>query len=95
VQHASAVRRERLQTVLRQYPFLSIDPEQSGYSLWIKSSKPLNLLQVPWCRGEEFSFSPAAKPYFKLSFMHMPDSTFEESLPYLSKLIERVSRPVE
>jgi 2-aminoadipate transaminase len=95
VQHASAVRRERLQTELRQFPFLSVDPQQCGYSLWVNSSRPLNLLQVPWCRGEEFSFSPAAKPYFKLSFMHMPDSTFEESLPYLSKLIERVSRPVE
>ncbi len=95
VRHASAVRRERLQEVLRQFPFLSVDPEQSGYSMWVHSSKHLNLLQVPWCRGEEFSFSPVSKSFFKLSFMHMADSTFEESLPYLSNLIERVSRPVE
>jgi 2-aminoadipate transaminase len=90
-QHAAA-RRQRLRRLLLDYPFLSTAADQWGYSLWIKPAAPLDLSPVPWSRGEEFSFSPPLRHCFKMSFMHMPDEAFEQSLPYLRILLSRTAR---
>lgn len=84
--HAT-IRRERLLSLLHRYPFLTVAPGRWGYSMWIRSSRRLKTSHVPWCRGAEFSFSPTMRPYFKLSFMHMEDAVFEQSLSYLESLL--------
>ena len=43
--------------------------------------------QVPWTRGEAFSFTPEARTYFRLSFMHMDGAEFEQGLGYLQRLL--------
>lgn len=87
-------RRARLTVILRPYSFLSFEENQSGYSLWVRSSASFNSVQAPWSGGEEFSFSPAFKSYFKLAFMHMDDDTFERGLTYLQELLARSGRKI-
>ena len=88
-----ALRRRFLLTeVIRQYPFLIAEHHQRGYSLWIKSEIPFDSSLAPWCRGNEFSFAPIYKNYFKLTFMHMDDKTFNKSLSYLDDLIKRYAQ---
>ncbi|RJQ66059.1 MAG: PLP-dependent aminotransferase family protein [Desulfobacteraceae bacterium] len=86
-------RRRRLQSLIEQFPFLSATPEQFGYSLWLKTSIALNLPHELWCRGEEFSFDPAYKPFIRLTFMHMDDATFIQALDYLHALLVRCGTP--
>lgn len=76
-------RRHRLQAVVGQCPGCSFNPDQSGYSLWIQSANGQNPAPPPWCRGEEFSFTPAFKSFFRLAFMHMDEDGFDQSLIYL------------
>jgi 2-aminoadipate transaminase len=76
-------RRHRLQEVVGQSPDFSFDPDQAGYSLWVKSANGQNLSRPLWCRGEEFSFAPVFKSFFRLAFMHMDDGGFDQSLVYL------------
>ncbi|MGE0087618.1 MAG: PLP-dependent aminotransferase family protein [Desulfococcaceae bacterium] len=82
-------RKKRISNLAAAYSCLSISPEQSGYNIWIKSEKDLNLPHVPWRRGEEFSFSPEFRKYFRISFMNMDDSTFENALIYMGDLFAR------
>lgn len=79
-------RRDRLLALIDAHKQLSVSRHQAGYSLWLKSTKPIDLPQVPWSRGEDFSFSPEARRRFRLSFMHMNDVDFEDGLTYLDKI---------
>lgn len=81
-----AYRRKKLLALIDTVDGLSVSRRQSGFSLWVQSSKPLNFIQVPWSRGEEFSFSPQARKCFRLSFMHMDDAAFSQGLSYLDRL---------
>lgn len=80
-------RRSRLQTVIGRCPECTFNSGQVGYSLWVQSPHQRQLKTPPWCRGEEFSFSPFFKSYFRLSFMHMEETIFDQSLAYLGKYI--------
>jgi 2-aminoadipate transaminase len=82
-------RRKRLLELIAQFDFLSAPVSQSGYSLWVKSASPLEITHVPWCRGEEFSFSNYYRNCFRLSFMHLDDPLFEQGLFYLESLWRR------
>ena len=82
-------RRMRLSTCIEAFPFLKIPHEQNGYSLWVESQLPMDLSHAPWCSGDAFSFSPRFKNYFKLAFMHMDEERFDQSLSYLTDLIQR------
>lgn len=79
-------RRKRLLALIESHAHLSVSRHQAGFSLWLKSAKPVDLPQVPWTRGEDFSFSPEARNRFRLSFMHMNDAAFEDGLAYLEKI---------
>jgi DNA-binding transcriptional MocR family regulator len=81
-----AYRKDKLLALIECQDHLKVSRCQAGYSLWIKSTTAVNLPQVPWSRGEEFSFSQEARSRFRLSFMHMTDAAFEEGLLYLEKL---------
>lgn len=85
-------RRAALEKVLAPHPHLAYRPGQHGYSLWAQSKMPPNNLSVPWSRGEEFSFSTTFKSFFRLSFMHMDDNGFKQSLPYLDRMLKRHGR---
>ncbi len=82
-----ARRKGRLLEMIRRRSYLSVSPHQAGYSLWIKSSRSLDLPHVPWSRGEAFSFSPEARAFFRLSFMHLDDAEFDQGLSYLERLL--------
>jgi hypothetical protein len=66
---------------------LQVNRQQAGYSLWVKSNKPLPTDNVPWSRGEEFSFSSSARFHFRLSFMNLDDQTFEHGAAYLNSIL--------
>lgn len=76
-------RRRRLQAVIEQCPGCAFDPGQGGYSLWVQTANQSHRVKPPWCRGEEFSFAPSFKSYFRLAFMHMEEKVFDQSLAYL------------
>ena len=89
VRRLALSRRSMLEEVIEHYPFLMVEHNQNGYSLWVKSSRPISVPQSPWCRGGEFSFKPEFKNHFKLSFMNMDDETFVRGLSYLDDVIKR------
>jgi len=80
-------RRNRIRAILDRFAFLTVPEAQSGYSLWVNSGAPVAKGPLPWCRGEEFSFSPHIRSYFRLSFMHLDEGGFERALPYLERLL--------
>lgn len=82
-----AVRQKRLLSLIGKYPALKVFPSQSGYNLWVGSDRRIESRHVPWCRGEEFSFSPEYRNYFRLSFMNMDDEAFERALAYLGSVL--------
>ncbi len=86
VQAKIADRKSRLISLIESHGHLSVSRHQAGFSLWLKSATPITLPQVPWSRGEEFSFSQEARFQFRLSFMHMDDAAFEEGLAYLERI---------
>jgi 2-aminoadipate transaminase len=81
-------RRTQLLGAIEALDYITVPARQAGYSLWVKSGRPLDVESVPWSRGEEFSFSPEARSYFRLSFMHMNDESFHRGLAYLQRLLE-------
>jgi DNA-binding transcriptional MocR family regulator len=83
---AVARRRARLMALLDTRRQLIAGPDQAGYSLWIRSERPLPRNAVPWRRGADFSFTPGMHAYLRLSFMHMDDATFEKGLEHLRRL---------
>ncbi|MBI5894677.1 MAG: PLP-dependent aminotransferase family protein [Desulfobacterales bacterium] len=87
-------RRKRLQAVIGQCPDCVFDPHQAGYSLWVQSTHHLHWTTPPWCRGEEFSFAPPFKAFFRLAFMHMEEMVFDQSLEYLRKCLGGSADPV-
>ncbi len=80
-------RRNRLQTVIGLCQECAFDPGQAGYALWVRTTNHRQHLTSPWCRGEEFSFSPYFRAYARLAFMHMADEIFDQSLIYLRKYL--------
>lgn len=87
-----ARRRRKLMALLRQYPFIDTDHRQSGYSLWVRPSIAITMSEVPWSRGQEFSFSPDFKNHFRLSFMHLDGGSFEQGLDYLKRCLDLIRR---
>jgi DNA-binding transcriptional MocR family regulator len=81
------LRKQRLLRIIDAKDHLVVNRQQAGYSLWVKSNKPLPADNVPWSRGEEFSFSPAARFHFRLSFMNLDDQTFERGMAYLNTIL--------
>jgi DNA-binding transcriptional MocR family regulator len=81
------LRRTRLQAVVAQCSDCAFDPGQAGYSLWVRTVNHLPQIGAPWCRGEEFSFTPSFRVFFRLAFMHMEDMVFDQSLAYLRKCL--------
>lgn len=79
-------RRRRLLAMMGDYPFLSPGPGRQGYSLWVEDRRLSLPEHPPWSRGEEFSFSPACKSWFRLSFMHLDHAAFESALKFLKNL---------
>lgn len=82
-------RKRRLMEVIAAHPFLSIPHEQSGYNLWVNSQHAVALPRVPWTPGEEFSFSPAFRNFFRISFMHMDDAAFDRGVAYIENILSR------
>ncbi|MEZ4527659.1 MAG: PLP-dependent aminotransferase family protein [Desulfobacterales bacterium] len=82
-------RKQRILHLIRACPALNAYPGQSGCNIWVRSEKDMTLPHVPWRRGEEFSFSPEFRKYFRISFMNMDDSAFENALTYLGELFAR------
>jgi DNA-binding transcriptional MocR family regulator len=87
VKRKVALRRNRLQAVIARCPACSFHPGQSGYSLWVRTSDHRSPANPPWCHGDEFSFAPAFKNFFRLAFMHMDDAAFNQSLAYLPRYL--------
>ncbi|MFH1983418.1 MAG: PLP-dependent aminotransferase family protein [Pseudomonadota bacterium] len=83
-------RRKRIIERLYDIDGLSIALPQSGYNLWVESNRELPATGMPWASGERFSFDPAMRRRFRLSFMHLEDDTFEKALAYLKTLLERL-----
>jgi DNA-binding transcriptional MocR family regulator len=79
-------RQRRLLAIIGRYSDLSVYLPQHGYNLWVYSRRPIDSPYVPWSKGEEFSFSPKYKPFFRLSFMNMDDDSFRRALPYLDSV---------
>jgi DNA-binding transcriptional MocR family regulator len=88
VEKTLTCRRKRLRALVDGIDHLHYSPHQAGFSLWIKSDKPLSSSPVPWSRGENFSFNPQARDCFRLSFMHMSDAVFEDGVAYLAPLLD-------
>ncbi len=84
-------RRTQMLRLIARYPELSVPHSGSGYSLWVRSGIPVSLSQVPWTCGENFSFSPEFRNFFRLSFMHMDDPVFVRALDYLKEIFDRIS----
>ena len=80
-------RKKKLLALIDEIGDLSVSRHQAGYSLWVKHRRPAAVTQVPWSRGEEFSFSPQARSCFRLSFMHMDETAFDQGLSYLSRFL--------
>lgn len=80
-------RRDRLLELIGSLGHLSVCGTQTGYSLWIKSEAPLPPAPVPWRRGADFSFASQARSFFRLSFMHMDDATFEKGVDHLTRIL--------
>ena len=88
-------RKRRLMRLITAFPFLSVPHVQSGYNLWVKSQRNVTIPQVPWTPGKDFSFSPSFKDFFRISFMHMDDATFDRALVYLEGILGHAfSRPL-
>jgi len=86
VEKTIQIRKARLVELIDILDHLSVSPHQAGFSLWVRSDRPMASFPVPWSRGEDFSFSPHARCYFRLSFMHMDDKTFAKGVDYLMRL---------
>jgi 2-aminoadipate transaminase len=84
-------RKKRLVDLIARYPRLTVSGLQSGYSLWVKADRPIELPQVPWTRGEVFSFSPDARSCFRISFMNMDDATFRKGIGFLKEIFDRAA----
>ncbi len=80
-------RRQTLLGVIEPLDHLSVAARQEGFSLWVKSRLPPPVDPVPWCRGEEFSFTSQSRAHFRLSFMHMDDNRFSRGLDYLRQFL--------
>lgn len=79
-------RKRKLIDLIGGFDHLTVSEQQAGYSLWVKSDRALTLSPVPWSGGEDFSFRPEVRHFFRLSFMHMDDKTFENGIDYLIRL---------
>jgi DNA-binding transcriptional MocR family regulator len=79
-------RKKKLISLIDTLDQFSISKHQAGYSLWVKSERPVTQSPVPWSGGVDFSFRPEARFFFRLSFMHMDEKTFENAVSYLKKL---------
>lgn len=96
--HVTRIRKETRQRqrclldLIAGYEPLSLTLPQWGYSLWVKSDAPLTLAHAPWVGGGNFSFNPAHRHFFRLSFMNMDAETFDKSLDHLKTLLDRVFR---
>ncbi|MCP4746688.1 MAG: PLP-dependent aminotransferase family protein [Desulfobacteraceae bacterium] len=90
IKEKAARRKRQLIELADQFDFLTISCQQDGFNLWVQCSTSLDLPHVPWCRGEEFSFSNKYRSCFRLSYMHLDDKVFDQGLQYLKELWARI-----
>ncbi|ADK82769.1 aminotransferase-like domain-containing protein [Sediminispirochaeta smaragdinae] len=81
-------RRRRLEILLARYPFLSFTAGRLGYNIWVTSTIDPSLPSAPWAGGENFSFDPASRYRFRLSFMGMSEERFVAGLKYLGGVFD-------
>jgi len=62
-----------------------------GYSLWVEARQKPRLDNAPWHGGNEFSFSPAFRNCFRISYMYLDDLTFPPAAVYLGKLLSQAA----
>jgi 2-aminoadipate transaminase len=80
-------RRVEMEKLLDRFPFLSYRKGLPGYNIWVKSGIDPAVAAMPWAGGENFSFDPLHRFYFRLSFMALSDSGFASGLEYLSGVL--------
>lgn len=85
-------RRTRLEKLLDSYPFLSYTSGRPGYNIWVHSEVDPNISDPPWAKGENFSFDPRYKSFFRLSFMSQAEQRFTVGLDYLAEILNGLSR---
>ncbi len=89
VQGHTLIRRKKLEAVLNHFPFISYLPNQSGYSIWFSSAKPLVRLELPCSRGREFSFSSKHHGSTRIAYMNCDNTGFERGLNLIKASLER------
>lgn len=82
-------RKQRLMDLLADCDGLAVPEPQQGYSLWVEAQRPLDQAHTPWTPGEEFSFSPSYRSWFRISFMNMDDDAFDKGLAHLREIFAR------
>lgn len=83
-------RRLKLESLLQSYYFLSTHAGQEGYSIWIRSEKNPDIFSAPWALGSRFSFNAEHRSFFRLSFMNMSATVFEQGYEYLKTVFDRM-----
>ncbi len=83
-------RRQQVLNLVDAAPGLSAQLPQHGCSLWIRAGGTRVPASPPWNTGCEFSFSPQYRDNFRLSFMNLDDSIFEQALEYLQSIFARM-----
>lgn len=83
-------RRQRIIDLLRTIRGITVTLPQHGYNLWVESDREMPTAGTPWACGNQFSFDPAMRRRFRLSFMHLDDAAFDNALTYLKSLLERL-----
>jgi len=84
-------RKDLLLSILKRHPGLVLTGPQHGYSLWVEARQKPRLDNAPWHGGNEFSFSPAFRNCFRISYMCLDDLTFPPAVVYLGKLLSQAA----
>lgn len=75
-------RKNLLMPLFEARPWLNIIHNE-GYNLWVENRGKLVTTNVPWAKGELFSFRPEIKKNFRLSLLGVEEKAF---LPLLKQL---------
>lgn len=85
-------RREEVERLLASFSFLHFSRGLYGYNSWVHSDLSPLIPGAPWAKGENFSFDPRYRSFFRLSFMGLSDRRFSAGLEYLRELFLGMSR---
>ena len=84
-------RKARLVRLIAKFPVLTLPAGQQGGSLWVACRTIPDLPHVPWAPGPRFSFNPALRNRFRISFMSLADEAFDNALVYLESVLGRLA----